>query len=100
MLEEQKNYFPRTLPGSMAAKAGLYGLSAGEGAYGTTYEVGGVDLPDQRLIHPHYILMSAGLMEPAPTYALLDRMEHAGYLPASQVALVDGWRRGAGAGAR
>lgn len=82
MLEEQKNYFPRTLPGSMAAKAGLYGLSAGEGAYGTTYEVGGVDLPDQRLIHPHYILMSAGLMEPAPTYALLDRMEHAGYLPA------------------
>lgn len=82
MLEEQKGYFPRTMPDSMATKMGLYGLSAGEGAYGTTYEVGGVDLPDQKVIHPHYILMSALLQEPKETYALLDRMEHAGYLPA------------------
>lgn len=82
LLEVQKSYFPRTLPDSMAAKVGIYGLSAGEGAYGTTYEVGGVDLAEQKLIHPHYILMTSGLQEPAETYALLNRMEHAGYLPA------------------
>lgn len=81
MLQEQKAYFARMLPDSAAARQGWYGLSAGEGAYGTTYDVNGVDLPQQNLIHPHYILM-AGMSEPDPatTYRLLADLEKAGYL--------------------
>lgn len=78
MLQAQKDYIQRTWPHSLAAKIGLYGLSAGEAEHGDSYYVGGVDLPDQSVIHPHYILMSAALTEPAETYALLQRMEHAG----------------------
>ncbi|TDU63129.1 hypothetical protein EI77_04450 [Prosthecobacter fusiformis] len=81
MLRAQKDYIQRTWPDSMAAKIGLYGLSAGEGEHGDRYYVGGVDLPDQSMIHPHYILMSAPLTVPSETYALLDRMEKAGYFP-------------------
>ena len=81
LLSQQKNYFPGSMPGGMAAHFGLYGLSAGEGAYGTSYEVEGVDLPAQTLIDPHYILMSGALEEkPQIVYALLHRMEQAGYL--------------------
>jgi len=79
MLDAQRDYIRHTWPGSLAAKMGLYGLSAGEGVHGDRYHVGGVDLPDQSLIHPHYILMSAPLTVPTETYALLQRMEHAGY---------------------
>ena len=78
MLDAQKDYIARTWPGSMAAKIGLYGLSAGEGVHGDAYYVGGVDLPDQSILHPHYVLMSAALTAPEETYALLHRMEHAG----------------------
>lgn len=81
MLQAQQDYIRRTWPDSLAAKMGLYGLSAGEGEHGDRYHVGGVDLPDQAMIHPHYILMSATLRPPAETYALLDRMEKAGYFP-------------------
>ena len=81
LLARQKSYFPTALHDSAAAKLGFYGLSAGEGAYGTTYEVGGVDLPAQQLVHPHYILMAGALEDnPATVYALLHRMEHAGWL--------------------
>ncbi len=81
LLTRQKNYFPKALQDSAAAQVGFYGLSAGEGAYGTTYEVGGVDLPSQQLVHPHYILMSAVLEDnPEMVYALLHRMEQAGWL--------------------
>lgn len=79
MLSAQKDYIRRTWPDSLAARMGLYGLSAGEGEHGDRYHVGGVDLPDQSMIHPHYILMSAALTEPHDTYALLQRMEKAGY---------------------
>ncbi|MBL9116394.1 MAG: hypothetical protein JNJ83_15410 [Verrucomicrobiaceae bacterium] len=80
MLKAQKDYFPAKYPGSFAAKMGLFGLSAGEGALGTRYEVGGVDLPAQELIHPHYILMAGSVDEsPKAIYDLLHRMEHAGY---------------------
>ena len=79
VLQSQKEYFPKTKPGSRASTDGIYGLSAGEGAYGTSYEVGGTDLPQQRLIHPHYILMAAALSDPAETYTLLNRMENAGW---------------------
>ena len=81
LLQAQKAYFPKMLPQSAAARHGWYGLSAGEGAYGTTYDVNGVDLPQQNLIHPHYILM-AGMSEPDPaaSYRLLADLEKAGYL--------------------
>lgn len=81
MLKAQRDYIQRTWPQSLAAKIGLYGLSAGEGEHGDRYSVGGVDLPDQSMIHPHYILMSACLTKPSETYALLERMEKAGYFP-------------------
>jgi len=81
MLSAQKTYFPRTLPESLAARQGWYGLSAGEGAYGTTYDVNGVDIPKQSLIHPHYMLMTTTTEpEPATTYRLLGDLEKSGYL--------------------
>lgn len=80
LLEAQKAYFPKALPTSRAAQVGYFGLSAGEGAYGTSYEVGGVDLPNQSLVHPHYMLMSALVEDdPKSVYRLLDHMEHDGY---------------------
>lgn len=81
MLDAQRDYVTRTWPGSMAAKLGLYGLSAGEGPTGNSYYVGGVDLPDQAVLHPHYILMSAALTEPSETYTLLRRLEKAKLFP-------------------
>jgi hypothetical protein len=80
MLCAQKNYFPYFAPDSRATKLNLYGLSAGEGAFGTTYEVNGVDLKNEPVIHPHYILMSACLEEkPSSVYNLLTRMDREGY---------------------
>lgn len=81
MLAAQKDYIQRTWKGSQAARLGVYGLSAGEGEHGDRYHVGGVDLPDQAVIHPHYILMSAALTRPGEVYPLLRRMERAGYFP-------------------
>jgi hypothetical protein len=82
MLGAQQAYIPKRWPQSLAARNGMYGLSAGENRAGNSYYVGGVDLPDQKLIHPHYVLMSAPLHEkPAEVYALLERMEKAGAFP-------------------
>jgi hypothetical protein len=80
-LAEQKAYFIANAPHSVAARLGLYGLSAGEGARGIGYRASGVEDPDQRLIFPHYILMS-GLMEPStePVYAVLKTLEANGWL--------------------
>jgi len=79
-LGAQRAYFPRTMPHSLAAKLGIYGLSAGENQFGNAYYVGGTELPDQQLIHPHYILMSATVAEKSgDVLALLERMEKAGY---------------------
>lgn len=81
-LAEQKAYFPKTAPESLAARLGLYGLSAGEGARGRGYHVGGVEDAGENLIFPHYVLMSA-LMEkdPSSTYDLLAKMESRGWMP-------------------
>lgn len=79
MLQAQKEYIQRSWPNSLPARTGVYGLSAGEGEHGDRYIVGGVDLPDQAMIHPHYILMSAALTEPTETYGLLERLEKAGW---------------------
>lgn len=82
MLGAQRAYFPNTMPKSLAARLGIYGLSAGENEFGNAYHVGGTDLPDQRLIHPHYILMSATMAEnTGDVLALLERMEKAGFFP-------------------
>lgn len=82
LLTEQKAYFPAHAPQSLAAQMGLYGLSAGEGARGRGYHVGGVEDQDQQLISPHYILMSA-LLEPDvnTVYDLLRKMEARGWFP-------------------
>lgn len=82
MLGAQRTYIQRTWPQSSAAKMGLYGLSAGEGEHGDRYSVGGTDLPDQALIHPHYILMSGTVAEkPEEVYTLLQHMEKADLFP-------------------
>jgi len=82
MLGAQRAYIPKRWPQSHAARNGIYGLSAGENQAGNGYYVGGVDLPDQKLIHPHYILMSATLHpQISETYELLERMEKASYFP-------------------
>jgi hypothetical protein len=82
MLGAQRAYIPKRWPQSHAAVNGIYGLSAGENQAGNGYYVGGVDLPDQKLIHPHYILMSSPLHQQThETYELLERMEKASYFP-------------------
>ncbi len=81
MLSSQRDYIQRMWPSSMAARLGMYGLSAGEGLHGDSYHVGGVSLPNQAVLHPHYILMSAPMADPAELYALLARMERAGFFP-------------------
>ncbi|WP_395744283.1 hypothetical protein [Prosthecobacter sp.] len=82
MLGAQRAYIPKRWPQSHAAVNGIYGLSAGENQAGNGYYVGGVDLPDQKLIHPHYILMSSPLHpQTNETYELLQRMEKASYFP-------------------
>jgi len=78
LLAEQMAYFPRTQPDSAAARLGLYGLSAGEGFRGKGYVANGTRKPGVTLIHPHYILMSAGLREPAAVYDLLRTIEAKG----------------------
>jgi len=81
-LAQQKSYFPTYAPESLAAKIGIYGLSAGEGSRGRGYFVSGVEDKNQHLIYPHYILMSA-LMEknPQSIYDLLSKMEARGWFP-------------------
>ena len=82
MLGAQRAYLPKRWPQSQAARHGIYGLSAGENQAGNGYHVGGADLPDQKLVHPHYILMSAALHpQPAEIYDLFGRMEKASYFP-------------------
>jgi hypothetical protein len=79
LLKRQRTYMTRTWPNSLMTRLGIYGLSAGEGVHGDRYLVGGVDLPGQTVIHPHYILMSATLQDPKEVYDLLGRMEKAGF---------------------
>lgn len=76
MLSRQKEYFTKNWPDSNAAKEGFYGLSAGESRSGLGYMVSGVELKNQSIIHPHYLLMSACLEKsPDDVYATLRKME-------------------------
>ncbi len=82
MLTRQQEYFPKHAPQSLATQNGFYGLSAGEARHGLGYMVSGVDLPSQVMIHPHYVLMSACLMDkPADVYTVLRKMEEDQLLP-------------------
>lgn len=82
MLTAQKEYFPKNFPQGMAAAHHFYSISASEGRNGVGYNVGGVDLPNQQLLAPHYALMAACLDEkPADIYALLRSMEGENLLP-------------------
>jgi hypothetical protein len=83
LLTDQRDYFQRAQPpDGYARRHGLYGLSAGEGAYGIGYHVGGTELPDQALIHPHYVLMSAALdPDSARPLAVLEQMQALGLFP-------------------
>jgi hypothetical protein len=82
-LAQQKAYFAANAPHSLAARLGLYGLSAGEGARGIGYKSSGVEDADQHLVFPHYILMS-GLMEPSTgaVYDVLKMLEANGWFTA------------------
>jgi hypothetical protein len=97
MLVEQKAYFPKQQPDSFAAKNGFFGLSAGEGVFGKSYVVGGVELTGQSVIHPHYFVMSAALeKEPKAVHLMLRRLAQAGcYHPLGLVETIaaDGVRR-------
>lgn len=76
MLQAQREYFTKRYPDNPLVKNGFYGLSAGEQRYGKGYTVGGVDLEDQMLLHPHYMLMSAaGDPEPLKVREILKLME-------------------------
>jgi hypothetical protein len=81
-LRKQKEYFPRFWPGSRAADSGFYGLSAGEALRGRGYAVGGVNLPNQTLLHPHYMLMSAtSEQDPNALHDILRKMENENLFP-------------------
>jgi hypothetical protein len=81
LLEEQLHYFPRTWPGSAAARLGIYGLSAGEDFRGAGYRVTGTECVGEKLIYPHYMLMSATPRPPGEVYQVLRVMETNGLLP-------------------
>ncbi len=79
-LQLQLNYF--SSPKSPFHLPHLYGLSAGEGKRGMGYLVSGTDLPQQTIIHPHYILMSACLRpDTKETCALFEHLESMAALP-------------------
>lgn len=81
-LQTQRVFFNGLSSESFAARLGMYGLSAGENEFGDAYHTGGIDLPGQRLIHPHYILLSGSLSNPTQdVYDVLGRMEKAGLFP-------------------
>jgi hypothetical protein len=76
LLNEQKNYLSKNFPENSFTKQGFYGFSAGEYKHGMGYYVGGSDLTNQRLLHPHYVLMSAAIdATPSNVIDLLQRME-------------------------
>jgi hypothetical protein len=81
--EQQRSYFSTLLPAeSFARQHALYGLSAGESKRGLGYQVSGTGLPDQSVIHPHYVLMAGSLVPKVEEhYAFLGQLETLGILP-------------------
>lgn len=65
LLMEQIAYLKQQWPESAAARAGIFGLSAGEaGMPGAGYTANGVEVMGVRWLHPHYMLMGLGLSAP------------------------------------
>jgi hypothetical protein len=76
LLRDQKNYLTQRYPDATLTKFGVYGLSAGEQRRGQGYAVGGVDIEQQTLLHPHYVLMAAAIEDdPAQVRTTLQAME-------------------------
>lgn len=67
LLSDQKDYMRKHHADKTVTQEGIFGLSAGEQRHGAGYTVGGVDLEDQFLLHPHYVLMAAAT-EPEPEH--------------------------------
>lgn len=62
LLNRQIAYIPEQWPGSPAANAGIFGLSAGEsGMPGAGYTANGVDVPGIRWMHPHAMILGLAL---------------------------------------
>jgi hypothetical protein len=79
LFQRQRTYFEGS---TLAARLGIFGLSAGEGFRGQGYLANGVEQRDVNLIHPHYLLLSWEHWEdPAELYAVLRRMEAKGLMP-------------------
>lgn len=77
LLRDQKQYLTARYPKAPITNSGVFGFSAGEQRHGLGYAVGGVDLEQQLLLHPHYMLMSAALEEEEEQLrATLMRMEN------------------------
>lgn len=78
LLARQAAYVNEQWPGSPAAVAGLFGISAGEaGMPGAGYTANGVDLPGIRWIHPHEMVMSLALSGGNTFGAGIQRLEQA-----------------------
>lgn len=76
LLADQQLYFRQIYPENPPVKKGFFGLSAGENRHGVGYLVSGVDLPNQLVLHPHYVLMSAAIHpEPSALMSILTEME-------------------------
>jgi hypothetical protein len=56
LYQRQKSYFTPGVNSQLPPS--IFGLSAGEGRFGDTYLVSGSVMPNQRTLHPHYLLMS------------------------------------------
>jgi hypothetical protein len=83
MLSEQRSYLPKHHPDAAVTQIGVFGLSAGEQRHGLGYSVGGVDLRQQLVLHPHYMLMAAALHdEPSVLRQTLQAMENKGLMTA------------------
>ena len=81
LLTRQVSYVNEQWPGSPAAVAGIFGISAGEaGMPGVGYVANGVDIPGVRWIHPHAMVMGLALSGGNTFAGGIQRLEEAGLL--------------------
>jgi hypothetical protein len=81
LLARQAAYVNEQWPGSPAANAGIFGVSAGEaGMPGAGYTANGVDLPGLRWLHPHAMVMTLALSGGSSFGPGIQRLEQAGLL--------------------
>jgi hypothetical protein len=81
LLSRQASYVAEQWPGSPAAKAGIFGLSAGEaGMPGAGYTANGVDMPGVRWLHPHAMILGLAQSGGKAFADGIHRLEQAGLL--------------------